>query len=125
MFNDSITEKLWTAVCCGEIETLKDYYQNGGEVGRTYKKFGKSHSLIAGAYRTGNYDIVHYLLEVGEKLEKDETDINLKDMYMLDIIHAAENLVVYFRYHNKNLTKKQDEKISDLEEALRLIGRKI
>jgi len=121
---DEITEILWGAACSGEIETLKAYYMNGGKIGRTYEKFGICHSLIAGAYRNGNFETVRYLLDVGEKPEIHETDVDLKALYMDEVIRAAENLVDYFKYHNKNTTKKQDEKISDLEEALRLIRRK-
>lgn len=122
---DAITEKLWYAACGGDIETLRAYYMNGGKIGRTYKKFGICHSLIAGAYRNGNFDTVRYLLDIGEKPENHETDIDLKAVFVDEVIKAAEDLVKYFKYHNRNTTKKQDEKISDLEEALRLIGRKI
>lgn len=122
---NEITESLWYAACAGEIETLKAYYMNGGKIGRTYEKFGICHSLIAGAYRNGNFETVHYLLEVGEKPEIYETDVDLEALYMDDVIKAAENLVDYFKYHNKNTTKAQDGKISDSENALRMIGRKI
>lgn len=122
---DEITENLWTAACSGDIKTLKAYYANGGKIGRTYERFGICHSLIAGAYRTGNFKIVRYLLEVGEKPEDYEKDVDLKALYMDEVIEAAENLIDYFKYHNKNITKMQDKKISDLEKALQLIGRKV
>lgn len=120
--DEEITEKLWYAACTGEIGELRNYYENGGEIGRRYKKFGKFHSLIAGAYRNGEFDTVHYLLSVGESIEKHETDIDLNVLHLDSVIRAAKNLVNYFKSHNKNTTKAQDEKISDLEEALRLIG---
>lgn len=63
-------------------------------------------------------------LDVGEKPEIHETDVDLRALYMDEVIKAAENLVDYFKYHNKNTTKAQDEKISDLEDALRLVRRK-
>ena len=65
-------EELWMAACSGDMETLKDYYKNGGEVNRRYSKFGINHSLIAGAYRNGNFAIVSYLYEVGETPEEHE-----------------------------------------------------
>lgn len=42
----------------------------------------------------------------------------LKAVY--NLIEVAEDLVNYFQYHNKNLTKAQDDKIDALAEALRL-----
>jgi len=35
-----------------------------------------------------------------------------------DLIRAATELVEYFRMHNKNTTKAQDEKVENLREAL-------
>lgn len=107
---DEITENLWGAACTGEIETLSKYYEGGGKVGRRYEKFGISHSLIAGAYRNGEFDTVRYLLKVGESLEEHETDIDLNILHLDNVIRAAENLINYFKYHNKNTTKAQDEK---------------
>lgn len=35
-----------------------------------------------------------------------------------DLLLYASNLVEYFRYHNKNLTKAQERKIVAIQEAL-------
>lgn len=72
-----LTEKknineLWEAACSGDVEALKAYYTNGGEINRRYYRFGKYHSLIAGAYRNGNFATVKYLYEVGEIPEEHE-----------------------------------------------------
>lgn len=122
---NEITDILWCAACGGDIETLKAYYMNGGKLGRTYEKFGICHSLIAGAYRNGEFDTVRYLLSVGENLEEHETDIDLNILHLDSVIEAAENLVNYFKFHNKNTTKAQDGFIESLADALRLIGRKV
>ncbi len=104
---EEITENLWTAACGGDIETLKAYYMNGGKIGRTYERFGIHHSLIAGAYRTGHFKIVRYLLEVGEKPKDYEKDVDLKALYMDEVIEAAENLIDYFKYqHNEDARQK-------------------
>ena len=66
--------KLWEAACCGENETLKEYYQNGEKINRRYRAFGKFHSLIAGAYRNGNLDTVDLLYKYGERPESHEMD---------------------------------------------------
>ena len=115
---DETTEQLWYAACSGETETLRSYYNGGGKIGRKYTRFGKNHSLVAGAYRNGYFETARYLLQVGEKLEKHETDIDLTALYIDEVIKAAENLVDYFKFHNKNTTKAQDGKISNLENAL-------
>ncbi|MBQ2397130.1 MAG: hypothetical protein II304_08885 [Bacteroidales bacterium] len=64
--------ELWLASCSGDMETLKEYFSNGGMLNRRYNKFGKNHSLIAGAYRNGNIETVEYLLNIGESIEEDE-----------------------------------------------------
>lgn len=65
-------EDLWTYACNGNMENLKTYYKNGGAANRRYYKFGVYHSLIAGAYRNGYYDVVSFLLDNGETITKDE-----------------------------------------------------
>lgn len=67
-------EKLWETACCGENEKLKKYYESGGEINRRWKAFGKTHSLIAGAYRNGNLDTVDLLYKYGERPETHEMD---------------------------------------------------
>ena len=118
-------ETLWDAACSGKTEVLKKHYENGGEIGLRYPAFGSDNSLIAGAYRNGRFDTVRYLVEVGETIQPFENDVDLNKLFAEDIFSAAENLVSYFRYHNKNITKAQEEKIDALENALRMIERKI
>ena len=65
-------EALWSYACNGDIENLKAYYENGGAANRRYYKFGIYHSLIAGAYRNGWYDVVSFLMSNGETVTKDE-----------------------------------------------------
>lgn len=72
MATEKTIDELWMAACSGDMETLKAYYTNGGEVNRRYSKFGRNHSLIAGAYRNGNFATVSYLYEVGETPEEHE-----------------------------------------------------
>lgn len=67
-------EKLWEAACCGENEKLIKYFSNGGKVNQRYNKFGKAHSLIAGAYRNGNFETVDLLYTYGEQPEAHEMD---------------------------------------------------
>ena len=79
-------EKLWSAACSGNIDYLKKYYENGGEKKLRYQAFGKTHSLVMGAFRNNLYDTVDYLLSVGETLtplEKDEVAFELRRLETL------------------------------------------
>lgn len=67
-------EKLWEAACSGDLETLKKYYDNGGEPNQRYYRFNTHHSLIAGAYRNKQMEVVRYLYEVGERPEEHEKE---------------------------------------------------
>ena len=67
-------EKLWEAACSGDLETLKKYYDNGGEPNQRYYRFNTHHSLIAGAYRNKQMEVVRYLYEVGERPEDHEKE---------------------------------------------------
>lgn len=66
------TQQLFTAACCGDIPTLRDYYQNGGKPNRRYNRFRKNHSLIAGAIRNAETPTVFFLLANGETVEEYE-----------------------------------------------------
>lgn len=66
---------LWTYACGGEIDKLKEYYDNGGKTNRRYNRFNVDHSLIMGALRNSELETVKFLEQKGEKLlphEKEE-----------------------------------------------------
>lgn len=65
-------ELMWEYVCNGEINNVKKYYSQGWEVNKRYNAFGKNHSLIAGAYRNKQHEMVEYLLSVGETITDEE-----------------------------------------------------
>ena len=67
-------ENLWTAVCCNDIEFIKNYYANGETTNKRYSSFGNNHSLIMGALRNKNYDMVDLLIQNGETLVAGEID---------------------------------------------------
>ena len=67
-------ENLWTAVCYNDIEFMKNYYANGGIPNKRYKKFNNDNSLIMGALRNKNYDMVDLLIKNGETLVVGEID---------------------------------------------------
>jgi hypothetical protein len=115
-------EKLWEYTCSGENEKLQEYYNNGGETNRRYKAFGKFHSLIAGAYRNGNTETVLLLIDNGETiLESEKEEIKLINIYMENLMMVIDDVIGYFDYHNKNLTKAQDWKLDELREIYRKI----
>ena len=71
--NDEL-ENLWTAVCYNDIEFMKNYYANGGAPNKRYNKFNNDNSLIMGALRNKNYDMVELLKQNGETLLVDEVE---------------------------------------------------
>ena len=70
-------KELWTAACLNDIKTLKEYYSNSGKPGIRIYSAGKFQSLIYGAYLNKNFEIVRYLVEVGETIEPHENYIDL------------------------------------------------
>lgn len=108
---------LWEAACSGDTETLSSYYDNGGERNRRYTKFNRDHSLIAGAYRNNQMEVVDLLLAQGETVMEHERQ-ELKEISYRSVIRAATDLLDHMKYHNSNLTKAQMELLSDLAVAI-------
>lgn len=110
-------EDLWTYACSGDVENLKAYYESGSTANRRYYKFGVYHSLIAGAYRNGYYDVVSFLLDNGETITKEEhREIDIRKVYMDEFLQTVDNVISYFKYHNKNLNRGQENQLDKLEE---------
>lgn len=82
--------KLWEYACCGNIEELKKYYENGGSTNNRYFGFGEEHSLIMGAFRNNQFDTVEYLMSVGEEITQKEHERIQTEMRKMDI---AQRLV--------------------------------
>ena len=79
-------EMLWEYACCGDIYSLRIYYENGGETNRRYFAFGGEHSLIMGAYRNNQFETIEYMLSVGEtvtQIEKNEFNIEIQKIMCL------------------------------------------
>lgn len=70
-------EKIWSAVCSGEkkdIEYAREYILKYGANSFRKEAFGKKHSLIMGALRNNNYEMVNVLVSLGETLLPEETN---------------------------------------------------
>lgn len=65
-------DDLWTYACGGEIDKLKEYYDNGGKPNRKYHRFDHDHSLIMGALRNAEYETVDFLKQNGETISPEE-----------------------------------------------------
>lgn len=78
--------KLWEYACCGNIDELKKYYDNGGSINNRYIKFGEGHSLIMGAFRNNQFETVEYLMSVGEEPSKKEYMEIQNEMRKLEIM---------------------------------------
>ncbi len=90
-------EELWQYACSGDIESLKKYYEDGGSINNRYFQFGKSHSLIMGAFRNNQFETVDYLISVGEdisKAERREMQIELKRFNIIkELAEMDENTI--------------------------------
>ena len=68
-------EAMWTAVCNGDVDTIKSMYDSGVIQPNTrYKRFGHNNSFIMGALRNGDYDTAEVLKNYGETILKAELD---------------------------------------------------
>ncbi len=110
-------EKLWSAACSGDLTTLRNYYSGVCELNRRYHKFGKAHSLIAGAYRNGQIETVDFLIEMGETICDHERS-ELKEVYYRKVVLAATALTEWFSRWGGNLNEKQIGYVGDLAAAL-------
>lgn len=80
-------EQLWSAACSGDIDTLKQYYRHESDViNRRYSKFKREHSLIMGAFRNRQFEIVDYLLSVGETVTEQEEEEILKELKGVQVL---------------------------------------
>lgn len=70
-------DELWSAACNGDVHKLKCYFEQESHViNRRYKRGGREHSLIMGALRNNQFEIVEYLISVGETV----TEIEKREM---------------------------------------------
>ena len=97
-YGSSYSSDPWTPKCvCPTESDAKDYIAR--------------QSQLASLYHTSKLPV-----EGEEQIDKQS-----EYEYIEDLIEAAKDLVNYFQYHNKNLTKAQDDKIDAVAETLRLI----
>jgi len=83
--NSREMDVIWNAVCSNNIAVVQDYVRHGKDLNRRYKAFGKKHSLIMGALRNRNYDMVRYLMNNGGTITQEEgTDILLEFMRIVN-----------------------------------------
>ena len=79
-------EKLFELACAGDTETLKELYRNGQRLDVAYEKFGEEHSLIMGAFRNRQWDMVRWLLGCGARLtpaEQKEINSRYQEMRLI------------------------------------------
>ncbi len=79
-------EKLFELACAGETEMLRELYQNGQRLDVTHEKFGEKHSLIMGAFRNRQWDMVRWLLDSGARLtpaEQEEINGRYQEMRLI------------------------------------------
>lgn len=131
-------DNLWTAVCCNDIEYIKNYYENGGTPNKRYNSFGDNHSLIMGALRNKNYNMADLLIRNGETLVAGEIDEYKKLMVIhnyndnltnidkvtdiLDNAHKFRENIIYTPAIESRLTpKEQETHKEELEKIIEVI----
>ena len=87
-------ENLWTAVCAGDLNTIRKHYKEHPEdTNKRYTVLGEQRSLLMGAYRTDNFEVIDYLISVGETLtteEKADIQLKLKRIRYMEILSEIE-----------------------------------
>lgn len=88
---EATIKTLWVAAYSGDIDTLRNHFSEYPQtINKRYRAFGREHSLIMGAYRNGNYNVVDYLISIGETItdeEKAEADAIMNRMKYLEKIN--------------------------------------
>ena len=73
-----VPQFLWTDVCSNKLDKVKTYFEKHPNLlNRRYNRFGNEHSLIMGALRNQNIEMVKLLQDLGETIldnEKKEYD---------------------------------------------------
>ena len=97
--------EIWTAVCSGDTEYVKKYFSSTDAVlNRRYSRFGSNHSLIMGAARNGQYEMIRLLMSFGEKIEEyEETEYKkliqpLKEQYYAPEIEKLKGKPLRLNY---------------------------
>lgn len=67
------TNDIWTVVCVGDLENVKRLVTDSEIANERHNAFGMKHSLIMGAVRNNEPEVVSYLIRVGGTIEPSET----------------------------------------------------
>lgn len=98
-------DDLWIAVCTNDIKFMQDYYSNGGVANKRYTKNNTKSSLIMGALRNKNFNMVELLKQNGETL-------------LVGEVEEYKHLMTSSNYNDKtNINKIRD--LLDKEQSLR------
>lgn len=91
-YNDKINF-LWELACTGETENLKNLFDEyDSMLNVRYELFGKSHSLIMGAYRNRCLDTVEMLITEGGTIEPNEIE-EIISYINIQRLRIMENLI--------------------------------
>ena len=103
-FKKSVPEYLWSDVCSNRLDKVKAYFERpNAQVNRRYNRFNMEHSLIMGALRNGNLEMVDLLRSFGETILDDEqNEFNKLNLYY-------EENPQYVRQSKSNSNKNKKE----------------
>ena len=74
-----IINKIWSAVCSGDLEALESLKEHWEDKNVIHLGFGIKHSLIMGALRNRKWQTVSYLIKNGESILPHEINELLQD----------------------------------------------
>lgn len=117
------SETLWTNVCSNRINAVKKYFENGGKTNLRYNRFDKDNSLIMGALRNGNIEMVELLKSYGETIlpsEKQEYKLEVKRQGLKEKEEPTSMKARLDAYVKSTEDKKESTKKSPLEESVNL-----
>ena len=82
-FKKSVPEYLWSDVCSNRLDKVKAYFERpNAQVNRRYNRFNMEHSLIMGALRNGNLEMVDLLKSFGETiLDNEQNEFDKLNLY--------------------------------------------
>lgn len=74
-YGDNILDNMWTAVCSNDLNYVKNAFnKNMIKPNTRYQTGTGKHSLIMGALRNNNFEMVDLLKSFGEKIQKSELE---------------------------------------------------
>lgn len=97
LYDDPIMQNLWNAIWANRLDIIKEHFEKEDtKINERIGIYGSEQSLVFTAMKSGNMEIVDYLLSIGEYLMDDELDQLKKEKRELN---AKLKVLNYFEQH--------------------------